>query len=372
MFSEKSKAKILFIVPLPPPVHGASLRNLSLIESKLINATFTIRVIPFNFAVETNDIGKFSIIKVWKAIQRSFSILYTMFVFRPDMVYFNLSLYGFALYRDVVYAMLLKMFNSKLIYHLRTQGVKKQIIKSNFKKNIFKFIFKKTNIICLSEYLCADVADVYVPKPIVVNNGIEDVSNRFYKKNSREGAPVTILFLSNFARTKGVLEFIESLKILKSKNIKFNALIVGNPLDLSSDYLQEMVNGYGLSGEVKVSGSKHGDDKYNIFNNADIFVLPTYFEAFPGSILEAMQFGLPVVSTFEGAIPEIVENGVTGLLVEKQNVKELSEKIEQLIRNPDLRLSMGNKGREKFLRSYTLTIFERKMNSVFKTILSES
>ena len=84
-----------------------------------------------------------------------------------------------------------------------------------------------------------------------------------------------------------------------------------------------------------------------------------------------MQFGLPVVSTYEGAIPEIVDDGKTGLLVQKKNVEELAWKIELLIKDADFRLTLGEKARDKFLNNYTLTIFEKKMVETFNDILKQ-
>ena len=368
MDSEKRRKKILFFVPLPPPVHGASLRSKSLVESKLINDAFNIEVIRLNFAVETDDVGKFSVGKVVKSARKAFGIIYKMITFKPDLVYFVFAVYGFALYRDLMYGCIFKLFSPKVLYHLRTQGVKSQIERSKFKRGIFRYVFKNTRVICLSEFLSRDIADVYPIRPMVINNGIEDVTHGLLLKKQRNTI-VEILFLSNFAKTKGVEELIKAFAILKSKNYKFIGLIVGGPVDLTIDNLQVMIDAHDLGDDVKIMGPKYGDDKHEILNHADIFVLPTYFEAFPGSILEAMQFGLPVVSTFEGAIPEIVDDGQTGLLVNKQSPVELAQKMELLINSPDLRLALGASGRTKFIENYTLAIFERKMKEAFDEVL---
>ena len=374
--------KILFLVPLPPPVHGAALNNKSLVTSKLINEAFQLCVIPFNFAVETNDIGRFSLYKVAKSLRRAITIIHKMIVFRPDIVYFNLSLYGFALYRDLSFVFIFKLFNANILYHLRTQSVKTQVNRSAFKKWIFEYIFKNTHVICLSEYLCGDVAEVYHSRPIIVNDGVGELESYNYisRKSEAEPAgfrshdnvnePPKILFLSNFIKTKGVRELISALQILKTKNVKFSAQLVGGPIDLAVDDLQKMVKDFDLLGEVKILGPKYGNDKYGLFSAADIFVLPTYFEAFPGVILEAMQFSLPVISTFEGGIPEMVDDGITGFLVKKQNVQQLADKLELLIKDADLRRTMGAKGREKFQERYTISILERNMKNAFDRVLT--
>ncbi len=117
-------------------------------------------------------------------------------------------------------------------------------------------------------------------------------------------------------------------------------------------------------------GPKYGEEKSRLFLQADIFCFPTYYppEAFPLVLLEAMQFGKPVVSTYEGAIPEIVDEGVTGFLVPPKDFHALSEKLEILIADSELRERMGKAGRMKFFEKYTVDIFERNLLKVFEEV----
>jgi len=82
-----------------------------------------------------------------------------------------------------------------------------------------------------------------------------------------------------------------------------------------------------------------------------------------------MQAGLPVVSTFEGAIPEIVDDGVTGFLVPQKNPQALAEKLEILIKDSELRQKMGAAGRKKFLEKYTVDKFENNLLAIFKEVI---
>ena len=79
-----------------------------------------------------------------------------------------------------------------------------------------------------------------------------------------------------------------------------------------------------------------------------------------------MQHSLPVVSTFEGAIPDVVEDGVTGFLVPQKDPVALAEKLEILIRNPEMRNQMGEAGRAKYEREFTLERFERRMVEILE------
>ena len=81
-----------------------------------------------------------------------------------------------------------------------------------------------------------------------------------------------------------------------------------------------------------------------------------------------MQFSLPVVSTFEWEIPNIVADGKTGLLVPQNDAMALAEKLEVLIKDPNLRKSMGEAGRKKYKEEFTLAIFEARLTLILKEL----
>jgi glycosyltransferase involved in cell wall biosynthesis len=364
------KQKILFFVPLPPPVTGAGLRNQSLVQSKLLNDSFAIKVVPFNFAKEVDDIGKVSVQKLFKFLERFIVIVYQLIAFRPNIVYFNISLYGFALYRDAAFVFVFKAFRSNLLFHLRTQGVKMQITNSRFKKSLFKFIFRNSKVVCLSNFLTKDIEGVYKETPFVVNNGIEDVNTEIVVRQA--GKEANIFFMAHLWKFKGVLELIQAAKVLASESYKYQLIIAGPEGDISITQLRAEVLSMGINNNVKIIGSIDGVKKMEIFKWADIFVLPTHFDAFPGAVVEAMQYNLPVVSTYEGAIPEIVDNRETGLLFEKGNIEQLADQLKELIMNPELRIEMGLKGKSKFDTHYTVDLFENNMKSVFESVIANA
>lgn len=366
------RSKILFFLPLPPPVTGAALRNQSLVHSKILNQTFNVKVIPFNFAGEVDDIGKFRVTKLLKLFSRTITIVKYLIHFRPDLVYFNFSLYGFALYRDFFFICIFKIFRRRLLLHLRTQGVKEQVNRSRFKKNLFFLAFNNTNIICLSNFLQQDIQDVYRGSPIIVNNGIEDVAADFAPMDRIAHEPVRIFYIGHLWRFKGIVELIQALYQLKNSGITFEAIIAGPEGDLKYAEIAVQLQELRLLNCVRIVGAKSGSEKYSLFRNSDIFVLPTHFDAFPGTVLEAMQFGLPVIGTFEGAIPEIIDNGVTGLLVKKMDVDDLASKMRILIQDPILRIQMGNQARQKFLTQYRFENFEANMRNAFLNILNQN
>ena len=107
-----------------------------------------------------------------------------------------------------------------------------------------------------------------------------------------------------------------------------------------------------------------------MFKQSDIFVFPTEYECFPLVLLEAMQFGLPCISTVEGGIPNIIDDGYTGILIPKNNVDALERAIRKLATNPDVTTKMGERAKQKFDNQFTIEIFEQRLIDIFRQCLN--
>jgi glycosyltransferase involved in cell wall biosynthesis len=152
------------------------------------------------------------------------------------------------------------------------------------------------------------------------------------------------------------------------KDVAFHCTMIGGEKDITEYQLKGRIEEAQLTGHVLYAGKKYGEEKNKVFAAADIFVLPTYLDCMPLAILEAMQYSLPVVSTFEGAIPDIVQDGVTGFLVAQKDANALAEKLELLINDRDLLQRMGRAGREKFENEFTLDAFELRMKEILDKV----
>ncbi len=367
MVEKNKKKKILCIIQLPPPVHGVSLMNSYVINSELIKSHFSLKVVDMKFAKSVKQLEKFSFEKVLKTFTYGCKIVNAIFSYKPDLVYFTLVPTGLGFYRDAFYVLLLKLCNQKIVYHLHGKGIREKT-KNRLLKNLYSWVFKNTYVICLSQKLITDIDTVYKVQPFIIPNGI-DINPRFNREERLiKNTVPQILYLSNYIRAKGILILIEALGILKKKGYLFNTDFIGAPYDLSIEELETIIEKQNLADSAKIIGPLHGGAKISEFEKADIFVFPTCNEAFGLVNLEAMQYSLPVVSTFEGSIPDVVINNETGLLAETGNAQMLADKIEVLLKDGDLRLAMGKKGYARFINNYTLHHFEVNINKTFQTI----
>ncbi|MBK7816792.1 MAG: glycosyltransferase [Sphingobacteriaceae bacterium] len=337
------------------------------VESKSINSAFEISVLPLRFAKSMEDIGEFSIAKAFKMFTYAFKLISEIRRFKPQLVYFSFSSMGISFYRDVFYAFILKRMKVKVIYHLHVKGIDEESKKSRLKRSLYKYAFKNSSIISLSDSLGQDVGSVFDGKCFTVNNGIMPVQKKYEldKRNEK----VEFLYLSNLMRAKGIFVFLDALAILKEKRKDFIARVIGKPADVSKEEVVQYISTKQLKDHVIVENAKYGDAKYEALSKAGVFIHPTLNDAFPLVIIETMQFELPVISTIEGAIPEMVEEGVNGCLVPKNDASALAVKMELLASNENLRKQMGENGRRKFTARYTSFIMEEKLKTVFQDVI---
>jgi glycosyltransferase involved in cell wall biosynthesis len=286
------------------------------------------------------------------------------------LVYLAITAKGMAFYKDALIALIIKLFGFKIVYHFHNKGVKTR--QNYFVDNLlYRLVFKNVEIILLSKFLFYDVQKYISPRHVhYCPNGIPYVSNNISKSNEKD--KTQLLFVSNLIVSKGVFQLLEACQILKRRGLLFHCDFVGEIGDVSKNKFASKVKELGLNEFIKYLGPKYGIEKNNIYTDADIFVLPTHFETFGIVILEAMMHKLPVISTFEGAIPEIVKNGITGFLVHPNNVIELADKLEELIKNPMLRQKMGREGQNRFMKKFTIDNFENNLSMILKEIIKNN
>lgn len=356
---------------LPPPTHGASIINSYVINSRLIKDHFAMDLIDLQFSKSIKTLGKFSFKKIFTGIFYGFIILKKILFNRPDLVYFTLSPNGSAFYRDALYIIIFKIFRLKVLFHLHGKGIRKASESSWLNKKIYKLVFHNAYVICLVKNLVYDIENVSSAVPFIVPLGIPENAAMNQPDDKKMKSKVQVLYLSNYIESKGLLVLIDALRIIKDKGYFFNARLVGAAADLTIMDVENYVSMRDLKDCVEITGPKYGNDKHAEFNMADIFVFPTYYynETFGLVNLEAMQHGLPVISTSEGGIADVVLNNETGFIVEPRNADELAQKLAILIENKELREAMGKKGQDRYLSNYTLQHFETNMLKTFKILL---
>jgi glycosyltransferase involved in cell wall biosynthesis len=365
--------KILFILHFPPPIHGAAIIGKYIKGSSIINTNFDCTYINLSTSKNLNEKGKGAFKKLWSFFRLYSKIFLTLIKNKYEVCYVTINSKGAAFFKEMIVVLLLKSFRSKIVYHYHNKGVSEN--QNSYLFNwLYQFQFKNAKAILLSPLLNFDVSKYLSGKQLYYcangipfgNTEIDSIKSKIKKKSGPE-----ILFLSHMMKEKGIYILLQALNILKSKGIKFKATLIGEWADLNQKDFNDFLRTNNLEVNVFYLGQKYGEEKRLAFESADIFVLPTLNDCFPLVILESMKYGLPVISTDEGAIPEIVKNGINGFIIPKNDAFTLAEKIEYLINNKSESVEMGKRGFEIFKEKYTLPIFEKNFVQTLNQIITD-
>jgi len=365
---QEVKLKVLAIMQLPPPVHGASLMNEYIKNSVSINSTFDIDYLDLTTSQKIEEIGRVGLKKIRRTVAVYYAVISHLIQNEYDFGYVTLSPNGPALYKDAIIIFLCKAKRLRTVIHLHGKGIKEAASQSFFKRWFYKTLFARTYVICLSEMMTKDIAGIVVKRePIVLNNGIPDKNPAGAVRYNAESRVLKLLYLSNFVRTKGILVLLEALKLLSAKHDGFICSLIGGEGDLSYSFVQNQINKQNLVHKVIVVGARYGSAKDEELSKADILIFPSFYEAeaFPLVLLEAMMHGLPVISTSEGGIPDIVDDGITGVLIPKGDAAALAESLLCLMNDRRLLQRMSVAGRKKYENRYTSDVFDREFIRLF-------
>lgn len=350
---------ILFILHLPPPVHGAAMMGKYIHDSELINSQFDCHYINLTTAQSLQDIGKGGVKKLWRFAKLLRRIRREVRRLKPQLVYVTPNACGGAFYKDFIVVEMLKRMGCRIVVHYHNKGVATR--QDRWLDDwLYRHFFPGLKVILLAEALYQDVKkyvrreDVYIcPNGIPETLDHEPVAERHNKIPH-------LLFLSNLLVDKGVLVLLDALKILKDKGYSFVCDFVGGETaEIDAARFQQEVEQRGLNRLVVYDGRKYGKDKATFFEKADAFVFPSCNEAFGLVSLEAMEYKLPVVATDEDGIPDVVKDGENGLIAEKRNAQSLADCVAKLIDDETLREKMGEDGYRKFKAHFTLAAFEK-------------
>jgi colanic acid/amylovoran biosynthesis glycosyltransferase len=201
-----------------------------------------------------------------------------------------------------------------------------------------------------------------------------NIFSRIKKKYSQVNNEFTLLNISYFDPVKGHIFIFKALKQLIERGSKIKLRIGGNGFFESK--LKEFVNNNQLGEFISFLGPlKYGSrEMINEYKSADAFVYPSVItkddkEGIPGAIVEAMFAGLPVVSTYHGGIPFIIENEKTGLLVNEWDVAGLASAIYKLMIDKELREKLGQAAREYALNYLDLQEKEKDLESIYSKVI---
>lgn len=263
--------------------------------------------------------------------------------------------------RKSIIARICIMFGKKVVFHLHSGDFDIFIEEAGpaKRKRIIKMLNRAEKIVVLSDswykYFSRYVSK---EKLCVINNPSPMCDNEYRKKTNIR---VSLLFMGRMSQMKGTYDLLDALKCLKTRN--YILKLYG---DGDTDKVRRIVELDYMKEYVHINSWVPYPEAVKIYDCTDVFILPSYMEGLPMTVLEAMGRGIPVLATNVGGIPEIIIDGENGFIVNPGDKRALVEKLEALISDTGLRERMGRKGLEMAKENFSVEIIGKRLEILYK------
>lgn len=276
--------------------------------------------------------------------------------------------------RDLALLLCLRPLFSRTVFHFHAAGVSRMEHElPPLLRPLFRRAYRDVDLaIVPAEQVTQDAEQLGAKSIAVIPHGLPDehpdatVEQLTAQRRQRSPQRTSILYVGRLCTTKGVPLLLDAVAALVARGIDVDLGLVGAPESpelLRS--LTERIATLRLSDRVDLAGVLTGEQKCRAYAAADLLCFPTFYDAetFGLVVLEAMQHALPVVASRFRSLPSIVVHGETGLLAAPNDLHALTDALATLARDPELRLAMGSRGRQRYLDHFDHDRFARRIEA---------
>lgn len=283
-----------------------------------------------------------------------------------DIVHIHTASNG-SFYRKSIVLLIAKLYGKKTVMHVHGGGFKEFYNNSLFRNILIKPILKTADqVICLS-----DVWHEFFAIHLQLKNAVvlpNPISLPQIRVKEFESSRIKLIFFGAVVASKGIFDLVNYLA--SNRHFIEGKIILHVCGDGELGQLRSIVSLHHLEKKIFIHGWTSGSIKVNLFHHADIFILPSYAEGLPMSILEAMSFGKPIIATKVGGVPSLVHPQYNGWLYDSNNIQELTQVFDDLFSYPEQLISFGEHSR-KLSQAYDIHSVGNKLQDIYTTILSK-
>ena len=291
-----------------------------------------------------------------------------------DLVHINPSFHFKSLIRDAVFLIIAKKNDIPIITFFHGWDINHEKKIEHYFKPLFKKVYNLTDaFIVLSSQFKNKLRIWGFKQPIYVEfNPIDDELlvefdiNKMVEVRIQKNK-INILFLARIIKEKGIIETLLTIKELQSQKMSVSLIIAGD-----GPYLNEAKQ---LAQKLDIKncnflGYIQGEQKREVFKNSNLYIFPSYGEGLPLSLLEAMAFGLPVVTRPVGGIKDFFEEGKHGFLSESKDPKVFADLIKKILEDENLYRSMSLYNYQYAQENFLASKVAKKLEKIYKEICS--
>lgn len=363
-----SHRPIVFIVgQVPPPIHGQSVVIQRI--SQLHCEDFELRVIPLNCSSEIESVGVFQLKKIWTTL--GVAIRLSREVRRDDrdaLVYYPpASPHLIPVLRDILFFCIARLTVRKWLFHFHAGGLPEYLSASRIRR-LARWFYPRPEVnVSLSQESALSPGDFFGGEDRCVPLGMEVPLT--FKERAHSSSP-HLLFVGNLFISKGVEMCIRAVASLKASGRAVTLDLVGGHVEGDRERINQLVAELDVEDSVIFHGVLSGAPKWDLFEQAECFVFPSYYpsEKFPNVLIEALGAGLPLITSCWRGIPELVGGDCAGsALVPVRDQSAFEQALSRVLASDDEAYRRYRRAsRVRYEAAYTLDRFHSEMLEAFK------
>lgn len=264
--------------------------------------------------------------------------------------------------RKIFFFILAKAMNRKIILHVHSGA--EPIINSKI-QFVYTFMFKYSDI----TILIANNIKVELNKHFYIKNSTVLYNPCLGYKTNEHSTPVIkekyILFAGTITEKKGYADLIQAFSLIADKHSEWKLIFAGNGEIENARRLSKFHN---IDEQVIFKGWVDKEEKQQLFKKSTIFCLPSYTEGFPMAVLDAWTYGLPVITTPVGGLPDVLIHGVNALVFEPGDIDMMASHLNELIINDNLRQRICEESIKLSQGSFSMATISKQLNVLYASL----
>lgn len=303
--------------------------------------------------------------KLTLAMRAMLAFVFKTITNRPDLVYVHVGSNA-SLYRESLFILAARLLMIPTIGHFHAGDVDEYLGRQPLPGTRFitRALAKSNLLIAVSQASATKLRRLVPDAEIAVIVNAIDTRPFAALERDETRETVNVLFVGAMGKLKGEKDLVDAVRMIGARHPNLRVSFLG----FGEDELARYAVDQGIAAHVAFVGPVAPEKRLGYFADADIFVLPTYAEAMPMSVIEAMAAGLPIVSTRVGGIPELVEEGREGYLCEPGETGIMAVNLSRLVGNATLRRKMGEAANEKVGKTLDFNVYTKKLRNAMLSV----
>ena len=324
-------------------------------------------LIHFEVGREGREEGRLA--RVARLLVSPFLLASQVLAHHAAIVHLNTALTPRAYWRDLMYMAVARLCGARVLYQVHGGPVPEAFCRGRRVAGAFvrATLGLADTIVVLSSSEREAFSRFGVAAPVLTLPNAVDCSpyDALVREPPAQARPLRLLYLGRLVREKGLYELIEGLQLACSRGAGAELILAGDGAEAAA--LREAA-ATGARAPVGFVGPVRGADKLALLRWADVLALPSYSEGLPYALLEGMAAGVPAIATRVGAIPEVVADGVNGLLLEPRSAEAIAAAIQRLTSDRAALARMSEASRATISARYSIPRLAAELAALYASL----